>query len=405
MIKTTMKQNIMKKLFLSIILLISFTTWAELPSWGMTENQYKLPTFNNKMNEIGKQAFKNNWLLKVTAPEGWHNNIRNALTQIGERDVQLTLKDSLYQSIAISAFPGAKIAKINPSSSSDSIVQKQVVIEKPEINTAIEAPDFGESDFKNNTNELLTDMDTLDIVVPTHEVKPTKTKRKIERKKNVVKKPTTVEQPEVVTESVVSKSQSKPSIVADNKDSIKDIKEVLRKRHARNKIVDKQLSYRNIKTKDELFIQESVVLIKRFLNQGIVMYFWMSEPYDPTVHKMVEKGVGKFKKDPAAIEVQTKKIVAEKDDSVPMKFGFIAVDNMVEDKEYLRKSKIRNKRVEYTISAEKLKKDDILYVKNQTVLVERPLAPSQSYYYWLVGETNFNKEVKQKRGSDRFVIQ
>ena len=159
-----------KKLFLSTLLLISAVSFAELPSWGMTENQFKLPNFDQKMNEIGKQALKNNWLLKVTAPNDWHDSIRSSLTQRGEKDVQVTFKDSLHQSISISAVPGAKTAKIAPSNGSSAAIKKQVVIEKPNIDTAVDAPDFGDTEFQNNTNELLENISAMEITLPSAQV-------------------------------------------------------------------------------------------------------------------------------------------------------------------------------------------------------------------------------------------
>ena len=399
-----MKKTIMKKLtILSVMLVTSITSWAELPSWGMTENQYKLDSFSNKMSEIGAQAYKNNWLLKITAPNDWHNAIRNALTKTGERDVQFTFKDSLYQSIAISAVPGAKTAKISPSTGSESTVQKQVVIDKPEIDTMIEAPDFGDTDFKNNTNELLQNISAMEIAVPKAQVETSKPLRstapavvKTEKSKAVA------EVAPVTTAQSAPQAVSKPVVANDN---VNDNKEELRKRHARNKRIEKQLSYSNINGKDELFIKNSVVLIKRFLNQGIVVYYWMRESYDPTVHQFVEKSTGKYKKDPVAIEaeISSKKPVVVEKKVEATNLNFIAIDSDTKDQDDLRKEHIRNKRVKLSISASKLKEKDVLYVKNKTVLVVRPLTGSQSNYFWLVGDTTISREVERK-GDNQFMI-
>jgi len=419
----------MKKLILSAMLLLSAASWAELPSWGMTENQYKLPNFSNKMGEVGAQAYKNNWLLKVTAPSDWHSTIRDAMTKTGERDVQVSFKDSVYQSISISAVPGAKTAKISPSTSNGAIVQKQVVIDKPEIDTAIEAPDFGDTDFKNNTSELLESLSAMEMTVPTVQVK---TPPRRQRVKNVAVQPKVAQQSTVVqTEQVTAQAeeavksapkkavvvapptqaQPEPVVVptvADVKDSVEALKEELRKRHARTKRVHKLLKYSNINSKDELFINGPVVLIKRFINQGVVLFFWMNESYDPTVHKLVEKGSGKYKKDPTAIagatpgkeQVEEQKIAKE---IMATNLDFVAVDSAEEDQDDLRGDFIRNKRVDYSISADRLKQGDILYVQNQTVLVERPLTSSRSAYFWLVGDTTINSEVERK-SDNRFVI-
>jgi hypothetical protein len=409
MIKTIMKNKaMMKKIILSVMLLISAASWAELPSWGLTENQYKLPNFSSKMSEIGAQAAKNNWMLKVTAPNDWHKVIRNALTKTGERDVQVTFKDSVYQSIAITAVPGAKIAQISPSTSNGSPVQKQVVMDKPEIDTAVEAPDFGDTNFNNNTSELLEDIGNIEMTLPTAQVKtPTPAEVNTQTQATVS---TQQPKPATVPAAPQTQTQSAAAVVPtinNSNASIEDTKESLRMRHARTKRVDKLLSYSNINSKDELFIEGQVVLVKRFINQGVVLFFWMQELYDPAIHKLVEKGSGKYQKDPEALAGESpdkaREVVKVVESIQPTNLDFIAVDSVVEDQDDLRRDNIRNKRVDYSISADQLKEDDILYIQNQTVLVERPITSTQSAYFWLVGDTTINREVERK-GDHKFVI-
>lgn len=425
----------MKTITLLTALLISAPGFAELPSWGLTESQYKSPDFSSKVGEIGGQAQKNNWMLKVTAPNDWHNTIKNALTQTGARDVQFTFKDSLYQSVSISAIPGAKTANISPSKTSNSTVQKQVVIDKPQIDTAVEAPDFGTTSFKNNNDELLENIGAMEIPMPTvqiESVKPTikaQTKEVVKAEINTTEPPKTPPQATAVpqvqptpqpkaTVPIAQVEEQAPAVVPAPKPAVviadqanselntEEVKDILRKRHARSKRVDSELSYSSLNSKDEMFIDGSVVLIKRFVNQGVVLYYWMKEAYDPTVHKLVEKGSNKFKKDPTAIEGD----VADEDVEIvqPLKpqvteLKFIAVDTVQADQDDLRSEYIRNKRVDYSLSADQLKSEDILYVQNQTVLVERPISRTQSAYYWLVGETTINSAVERK-GDNHFVI-
>ena len=416
MIKTIMqKKTMMKKIILSVMLLMSGACLAELPSWGLTENQYKLPNFSHKMSDVGSLAAKNNWMLKVTAPTDWHETIRDGLTDTGQRDVQVTFKESVYQSIAISAVPGAKIAKISPSTSNGSTIQKQVMIEKPEIDTAVEAPDFGDTNFNHNTDSLLEDINSMEITVPTVQIttpepvpQAATTEPKVVAQVEVAADPDPVNQPTAVEAPPKPQAQAKPAdvpAVAEAEETVEDIKEALRKRHARTKRVDKQLKYSSINSKDDLFINGPVVLIKRFFNQGVVVYYWMSESYDPSIHKLVAKGSGKFRKDPSAINGESPE---DKDAEVvkvitPTHLDFVAVDSAIEDQDELRRDNIRNKRVDYSISADKLKEDDILYVQNQTVLVERPITSSQSAYYWLLGDTTISREVERK-GDNTFVI-
>jgi hypothetical protein len=149
------------------------------------------------------------------------------------------------------------------------------------------------------------------------------------------------------------------------------------------------------------------VLIKRFINRGVVLFFWMKEAYDPSIHKLVEKGSGKYQKDPEAVAgdqvTDADEQVEEAVEITPTNLDFVAVDNVVEDQDDLRRSHARNRRVDLSISASQLKSDDILYVQNQTVLVERPITSSQSTYFWLVGDTTINMEV-ERTGDNEFEI-
>jgi hypothetical protein len=388
----------MNKILTIIMLLVATLSQAELPSWGMTENQYKLPNFNAKIGEIGKQAAKNNWLLKITAPKDWHNKIRMGLTDSGARDVQVNFKDSLYNSIAISAAPGIKMAQVSSSDASTTTVQKQVVIDKPEIDTEVDAPDFGKIEIESNGDELLGEISNLEIPVPVTQPTDTRPAAQPTRPAPQAVAPNTGDQ--VAEPVAMSLSEQSMAMREENK-------EELRKRHARTKRVDKLLSYASINSKDDLFIQGDVVLIKRFINRGVVLFFWMKEAYDPSIHKLVEKGSGKYQKDPEAVAgdqvTDADEQVEEAVEITPTNLDFVAVDNVVEDQDDLRRSHARNRRVDLSISASQLKSDDILYVQNQTVLVERPITSSQSTYFWLVGDTTINMEV-ERTGDNEFEI-
>ncbi|TDR17487.1 hypothetical protein [Marinicella litoralis] len=398
----------MKKLITITMLVLSTICLAELPSWGMTENQYKLPNFSSKMNEIGAQATKNNWLLKITAPKDWHKTIRMGLTDAGSRDVQVNFKDSLYQSIAISAVKGIKVANVS-SSGTAATVQKQVIIDKPDMDFNVEAPAFEKLDIKSNHDELLESITNMEIAVPNPTAESPQASEQAANQAVVVKPVEATPVKEVVVAATDVQSQNRPSATVNaDEATIEESKESLRKKHARTKRVNKIINYSNINSKDELFIQDQVVLVKRFINQGVVLFFWMKESYDPTVHKLVEKGSGKYQKDPDAIAGDTPSSETEQEDAeetvvVPTTLDFIAVDTEIEDQDELRKNHARNKGVEVNIAASQLKEDDVLYVLNKTVLVERPITSSQSAYFWLVGDTTITREVERK-DDNRFII-
>ena len=146
------------KTFTLLIILSGSVLAEELPSWGMTETQYKMPNFTTKMKKIGNRAVSNDWLLKITAPKDWHGKIRSALSDQGAKNVQINFKDSLYKSITITATPGMDLKSNTSQTTQPAVAKKQVVIEKPEMDTRIEAPEF-ENDFK--TDDILADMDEL----------------------------------------------------------------------------------------------------------------------------------------------------------------------------------------------------------------------------------------------------
>ncbi|MCB1583574.1 MAG: hypothetical protein R3E90_11340 [Marinicella sp.] len=391
----------MKKIISISLLFISTVILAELPSWGMTENQYKLPNFNTKMKEIGGEAAKNNWLLKITAPKDWHSKIRTGLTDAGAVDVQVNFKDSLHQSITITAAPGIKMAKVSPSTS-NTTVQKQVVIDKPEIDTEVEAPEFGKIKIESNADELLESISNMEIAVP--------------QAKEVVTNPTETIADEKSETKALNNTTSLPqqsnneAVIAESDDAlseqakIEESKENLRNRYARNKRVDKNLSYNNIKSKDDLYIDGSVVLIKRFVNQGVVLYFWMHENYDPDVHKLVDKGSGKYQKDPSAqMEAESNETETAIEENKVTNLDFIAIDTDLDSQDDLRRDFARNKRVNVNIRADQLREDDVLYVLNQTVLVERPITTVQSAYFWLVGSTVIPREVERQK-DNQFIV-
>lgn len=392
----------MKKLLLLVVVLFASQLDAkELPSWGMTESQYKMPNFTTKMSEIGDQAVNNDWLLKITAPKDWHSKIRAALTEQGAKNVQINFKDSLYKSIAITATPGMDLKTTTTQNSQPAVVNKQVVIEKPEIDTQIEAPEF-ENDFK--ADDILADIGEIELTLPSNG----------QSDKKSASSKTTIGNEAVTAEKNHSQLQS-PSTrqsMDDNNDK-QAIRENLRIRYARGKSVDKTISYAHITDQDDLFVTDDVVLVKRYVNRGVAIYYWMQEAYDPDKHQLLEKGSGKYIKtaddsdqigQTRVSQNTTQSSSGKIQNPAAEVFGFMAVtdDQTVQDQ--LRRDFIRNKAVSSTLRATQLKSKDILYVSQHTVLVERPLGNSRSAYFWLEGDTDIQQPIEHM-GPDKYVIQ
>ncbi|KAA3649772.1 MAG: hypothetical protein DWP95_01870 [Proteobacteria bacterium] len=386
----------MKKRLLMILFITTSVAAKELPSWGMTESQYKMPNFTTKMQKIGDQAVQKNWLLKITAPKDWHNKIRAALSEEGTNNVQVNFNDSLYKSITITATPGMSLKSITSQNTQPGIVKKQVVIDKPEMDTEIEAPEF-ENNFK--ADDILADMGEIKLTLPSnghvknHSVQPKKQQQN------------STAEVETAPQSDTAAPQTEQ---ASNKQAIK---ENLRMRYARGKTVDKTINYTNITGDDELFVAEDVVLVKRYVNRGVAVFYWMVEDYDADKHRLNEKGSGKYVKSSNDMTAQSNNETgaspASKDKiENPQNaiFNFVANTDDLNVQDQLRRNFIRNKKVDVTINSSQLKSKDILYVQDQTVLVERPLGNSRSAYFWLTGETDIQHNIEHM-GPHKFVIQ
>ncbi len=408
----------MKKLsIITLLLLTTFVLAKELPSWGMTESQFNLPNSNTKMQEIGNQALKNNWLLKVTAPQEWHNKIRSGLSREGQDNVQINFNDSLYKSITITAATGMEIKNSNTESTPTAIVKKQIVIEKPEMDTNIEAPEFDNSSFK--AGELLNEIGELELTLPNGQ-----NLRSNSINTNTDKESTNNDTKQQVksddkSTKVITKESDSPAVAkskeATAQEQRKASEQNLRMRYARGKAVDKSISYNNITDKDDLYVEGAAVLVKRYVNRGVAIYYWMSEDYNPQQHSLDSKGSGKYQKLIGSEAKQVSSNAAQKvikgaltdktqeDNPNNDVFDFIAVTDQTEVQNKLRRDFIRNKVVTGTLKSSQLSKGDILYVSSETVLVERLIGNSQSTYYWLVGETNISQEMEYT-GHQKYVI-
>lgn len=392
----------MKKILTLTLLLLSPFIWAkEMPSWGMTEKQFKMPNFTTKMQEIGDQAFKNNWLLKITAPEDWHNKIRSGLSREGENNVQINFKDSLYKSISMTATQGMNLNLTQNRLSQTATAKKQVIIDKPDMETNIERPEFDNSEF-NNTDELMDDIGQLELTLPNGQTLNKINKTNADTKQVAAKKPTNGNAQESAksndqkTQAVAQKETTEVDNVQDQREAIEHN---MRMRYTGNKTVDKTISYNHIAEDDDLYVEGKVVLVKRYVNRGVAVYYWMTEDYDPELHSLEPKDSNKFKK-LATGEADNSIKAATKTQSSPKSqetnqqaFDFVAVTDQNDVQVQLRREFIRNKTVSSNIKAGQLKSGDKLYVSQQTILVERPIGNTRSIYFWLDGETNISQEV------------
>lgn len=398
----------MKKIIIISMLLWVTVSLAQLPSWGMTEQQYKMPNRASKLADIGTEAVKNKWQLKVIAPQAWHSSIRAGLSQDGDKNVMMTFKDSLHKSISISASKAKHMGQ-TVGRSNTQVVQKQVVIDdKPEIDTSVERPEF--SDEFMTGKPVVADID-LELDLP-------KTAHKVAKKadEKPVTKPVAKPQNKAVVKTE-TKAEPKPAVVTATQAPVANSSHAvdtesatryLRKRFAKNKTINGQMAYERITENDELFIKDGVVMIKQEKNNR-PFYYLMSEPFDATKHAFKEKSSERYvKTEPATSTASTVKKAVKKDDEVKQDIErtslvFNAVDDNLYDQDDLRRDHIRNKMVTKSYGADKLKSGDLIYTQNDTALVVRRLSRTNEIYFWLKGEVNVTENVTMMR-PDEFKI-
>ncbi|WP_154221905.1 hypothetical protein [Marinicella rhabdoformis] len=398
----------MKKLLILSMLLMSAVVLAQLPSWGMTEQQYKMPNRPAKLEDIGKEAVNNKWQLKVIAPQAWHSNIRAGLSKGGERNVMMTFKDSLHQSVSITATKAKYMGQTVKSSGNNQVVQKQVVIDdKPEIDTTVERPEFGDEFMAGKPTVAEVE---IDMALPKSEHKVVK---------NAPKPTKTVSQPKPVQKPVVKPEPKSVAVVEvepeageveteeERADEVRDAaKTYLRKRYAKNKKANGTLSYGSITEDDELYIKDNVVLIVREKNSR-TFYYWMKGTFDQSVHAIKHKSQERYEKTEAAVAV-VKAASSKADDSKSevverTSLVFTAVDDVSSDQDVLRRDHIRNKAVTKAYSAEQLKSGDLVYTRNDTALVVRRLSRTNEIYFWLKGDVNITENIEMMK-PDEFKI-
>ena len=395
----------MKKILFTSLLLLSAAVWAQLPSWGMTEQQYKMPNRSAKLADIGKEAVKHKWQLKVTAPQAWHSSIRAGLSKDGEKNVMMTFKDSLHQSITISAAKAKHMGQTVKSSGDTQVVHKQVVIDdKPEIDTSVERPEFGDEFMNAKTSMAKVE---LDMAIPKATQNMTKPKAKpVARPKPKAKvaakpapKPVAKPAPKPVAKPVAKPA---PKAVAQVDDVVQKAQTYLRKRYAKNKKTNGTLPYDRVTQDDTLYIKDDVVLVAR-VNNGRTFFYWMKESYDPASqaieHKSSEKYIKTEATAPAAnsqtVEVQSKTAKVDRTELV-----FTAETDNRSDQDDLRRDYIRNKMVKHTYGADKIKSGDLIYTQNNTALVVRRLSRTNEIYFWLKGEVNVTENVTMMKTNE-----
>lgn len=385
-----------KLTLMAVMAFASFAVLAQLPSWGMTEQQYKMPNRNAKLADIGKQAVKNKWQLKVTAPKDWHGAIRSGLSQDGALNVMMTVQDSLHSSISITASKAKQLGVTVSPSGDQTVVKKQAVIDdEVEIDTSVERPEFGE-DF-NGGKPALADVG-MDMTLP-------KMEHKVVAKQPAAEPTTPNPQPKP---AVKPEPQPKPQVNADNnEDKLEAARSYLRKRHAKSKQVSDRLNYDQIDESDDLYIKDGVVLVVRERNKR-PFYYWMNEQFDAATQAIQHLSQNRYKKTEAASA--TGQVQQVKNDTTPQvakqrtALDFVAVTDQQGDQDALRREHIRNKAVNHNIKASQLKAKDRLFVRNETVLVVRELSRINVIYFWLEGDASTVANAVAKRANE-FVIE
>ncbi len=403
----------MKKVTVIIsILFMSMAALAQLPSWGMTQQQYRMPNHKTKLAEIGAQAAEHNWQLKITAPKDWHNEIRSGLTQDGAINVMMVVQDSLHNSISIIASEAKQMGRtVNPVS--QQMVKKQAVVnDEIEIDTTVERPDFDE-EFSTDKPALAEVELDMELLQPNHQ-------NDKKEETNTIK-PVEAETPskelETTQTEIQPKKDTEETIVSSSVATmdLEDTKNYLRKRYAKNRRVDNSLPYSSIEPEDELYMKDGLVLVVRE-NNNRPFYYWMNELFDPQSHNLKNTSHEKFTKinsdtenneTTSAVESKVVKTMNQTAENRPPRthktLDFKAIIGHSDDQSILKKKHTKNKGVRLSIKPSELQKGDKLFVQNETVLVIRQWSDTNILYFWLEGDTSLIKSAALE-SENEFII-
>ena len=392
------------------LLLISLTAVAqELPSWGVTKEQFQAADGKNKLNEIGSEAAKKNWRLIVSAPRDWHGGIRKYLTRDGNVGVNISFKDTVYESISILAAKNNGSAAATVSSQSQNAVRnKQVVVDKPDIEVDVEAPDV--SNIAVETEDMaagevigvdLSHLNQAKIRKDNRKDTRPPAQRKFEQNRRAAaNKP--VAGPKPKPEPKVEPTPPKPQPVtavaatASPEDAAAKAREYLQKEYARNEGVAHQLTRASsLKKGDYIYTRNGQVLIKRFLSNNVHRFFWFENTLDLSAANLKKVTDERYRvTEPFAADGQP--VVAE--EPAPVEPVMInAEEQNLNDQKDLRSKFARNQTVSVNIRPDQLRKGDYLYVQGQTVLVKRDIGRGIFKYFWLTGE--FDLSAADKTGN------
>ncbi|WP_395376616.1 hypothetical protein [Marinicella sp. W31] len=394
----------MKRIFMILCLLsVSLIAVAqELPSWGVTKEQFQGATGKNKLNEIGKEASQKKWRLIVSAPRDWHSGIRKYITKDGSVNVNISFKDTVYESISILAAKnnGANAVTATPSSQSQNAVRsKQVVVDKPDIEVAVEAPDV--SNISVDAGEMSSD----DVIgVDLSHLKDAKIKRdnrkdtrplsqrKFVENKNRnrpvagKKQAPKVEAPEPTPEPAKPQPVTAVAATSSTDDVAATARAYLQKEYARNDGISHSLSrISSLKKGDYIYTRDNQVLIKRFLSNNIHRFYWLETTIDLTAANLKKVSDERYRV--SAPFSSAGEAVVESQPEKPAEPVMInTAEQSQNDQKELRSKHARNQTVKVNIMPEQLRKGDLLFVRGQTVLVKRDIGRGIFKYFWLTGE-------------------
>ena len=393
----------MMKRLMTIVCLLSVSLMAvaqELPSWGVTKEQFESASGKNKLNDIGKQASGKNWRLIVTAPRDWHGGIKKYITKDGDMNVNISFKDTVYESISILAAKNTVNNGVSatPSSQSQNTVRsKQVVVDKPDIEVDIEAPDV--SNISVDAAEMSSDevigvdlshIENAKIKKESRKnTRPLAQRKFVENKKK--NKPVAGPKPQPKAEKpapVPAKPQPVTAVAATTSspnDVAVEARNYLQKEYARNDGIAHSLKrVSSLKKGDYIYTRDNEVLIKRFLSNNVHRFFWLEAPLDLNAPNLKKVSDERYRVSSAFDSTVEAVAEVKQEPEVPVMIN--TAEQSENDQKDLRSKYARNQTVKVNIKPEQLRKDDLLYVQGQTVLVKRDIGRGIYKYFWLTGE-------------------
>ncbi len=377
----------------ALVLCLPVHAAKEWPSWGVTQSQFETSEGVSRLQQIGKEARKSRLKLTITAPESWHSKIRQSLNLGNKDEVNAVFRDTALQSIAITSERDTQSISAPQQNNTTYTARKQVVVDKPVIDSDVEKPDFdvqGITDYSKDNDILKNEIANMEF---NHPVEKSKVK-------------------------IVKQSPAEQTTAPAARNS----KEYLQLKYANNSVINNAIESAKLVAGDELFVKDDAILVKRLIHRGRYKYYWLLDGIDLTASGVKQRDEDRYRIEAEYLQAEaettpkaaptraTASVNVGSDAVVPASarptqqpvpgnntpgglMWISANDSDYESRREVAKKYAAGKVIERSMKVEDLERRDKLFVKDSTVLVRRIISRGEyTYYYWLDGDINLQDQ-------------